>query len=82
MRIAHSKKLENALWSAIANFEEHAALLRRLAEATSGDVSDLEAGARERQEYAAELRALIEKVNGEQTLISTSMPSSKYFNGT
>jgi two-component system chemotaxis response regulator CheB len=63
MRIAHSQKLENALWSAIANFEEHAALLCRLAGALNGESRDLEAEAREHREHAAELRALVQRVS-------------------
>ncbi len=60
MRVAHAKKLENALWSAIVNFEEHATILRRLAQDES---RDLEGEAREQEGYASELRALVEKVN-------------------
>ncbi len=64
MRVEHAKKLENALWSAIATFEEHATILRRLARDTSGD-RDLEAEARQEDEYARELREFVAKVNGE-----------------
>lgn len=70
MRIAHAKKLENALWSAIATFEEHATVLRRLARNGNGsngegqnDLQDLEEEARQKEEYASELRAFIGKVN-------------------
>jgi two-component system, chemotaxis family, protein-glutamate methylesterase/glutaminase len=84
MRIAHSKKMEDALWSAIANFEEHAALLRRLAQDTNGDVRDLEGEARENLAHASELRALLEKTA--QRMFFDADPaaqvSSKQFNGT
>ncbi|MGH9583957.1 MAG: chemotaxis protein CheB [Bryobacteraceae bacterium] len=68
MRTAHAKKLENALWSAIANFDEHATILRRLARNTTGDrapdsAGELEGEARRQEEYASELRAFLEKIN-------------------
>jgi two-component system chemotaxis response regulator CheB len=68
MRIEHAKKLENALWSAIANFEEHATMLRRLARNTNGDrgqndARDLDEEAQRQEEHASELRAFIEKVS-------------------
>ncbi len=72
MRIEHAKKLENALWSAIANFEEHATILRRLAQNTNGDraqddIRDLEDEARRQEEHASELRAFVEKVGRNAT---------------
>ncbi|HWE51043.1 MAG TPA: chemotaxis protein CheB [Bryobacteraceae bacterium] len=67
MRVGHARKLENALWSAIATFQEHATVLRRLAQnGTRGgenDMQDLEEEARQQEEHAAELRAFIEKWN-------------------
>lgn len=68
MRTEHAKKLENALWSAIANFEEHATILRRLAQDTNGDhaqddIRDLEDEALRQEEHASELRAFVEKVS-------------------
>ena len=84
MRIAHSQKVEDALWSAIANFEEHAALLRRLAKDTSGDVRDLEGEAREHLDYATELRILVEKIAASRVFDAdpVAQGSSKQFNGT
>jgi two-component system, chemotaxis family, protein-glutamate methylesterase/glutaminase len=68
MRIGHAKKLENALWSAIANFEEHATILRRLAQDKEGDglpedAADFEDEARRQEEHASELRFFVERVN-------------------
>ena len=68
MRIEHAKKLENALWSAIANFEEHATILRGLAQDVDGDgaqddVRELEEEARRQEEHASELRAFVERAN-------------------
>lgn len=68
MRIEHAKKLENALWSAIANFEEHATILRRLAQDKEGDglpedAADFEDEARRQEEHASELRVFVERIN-------------------
>lgn len=68
MRIEHAKKLENALWSAIANFEEHATILRRLAQDKEGDglpedAADFEDEARRQEEHASELRFFVERIN-------------------
>jgi two-component system, chemotaxis family, protein-glutamate methylesterase/glutaminase len=72
MRTEHARKLENALWSAIANFEEHATILRRLAQDTEGDgvredAGDLEDEARRQEEHASELRVFVEKINRSST---------------
>jgi two-component system chemotaxis response regulator CheB len=73
MRVEHAKKLENALWSAIANFEEHATILRKLARYTNGDVApdgrDFENEARRQDEHAAELRAFVEEVSRTSTAL-------------
>jgi two-component system chemotaxis response regulator CheB len=68
MRIEHAKKLENALWSAVANFEEHATILRRLAQDKEGDglpedAADFEDEARRQEEHASELRFFAERIN-------------------
>jgi two-component system chemotaxis response regulator CheB len=68
MRIEHAKKLENALWSAIANFDEHATILRRLAQDKEGDglpedAGDFEDEARRQEEHASELRRFVERIN-------------------
>ncbi len=72
MRIEHAKKLENALWSAIANFEEHATILRRLAQDKEGDglpedAADFEDEARRQEEHASELRFFVERINRSST---------------
>jgi two-component system chemotaxis response regulator CheB len=72
MRIGHAKKLENALWSAVATFEEHATVLRRLAKNGGGsknDLQDLEEEARQKEEYASELRAFVQKTNNRGGLL-------------
>jgi len=68
MRIEHAKKLENALWSAIANFDEHATILRRLAQDKEGDglpedAGDFEDEARRQEEHASELRRFVERID-------------------
>jgi two-component system chemotaxis response regulator CheB len=72
MRVEHAKKLENALWSAIANFEEHATILRKLAHNTGGDAvrddaGELEGEARRQEEHASALRVFVEKINRSST---------------
>lgn len=67
MRAEHARRLENALWSAIAGFEEHATILRRLAETSDSgspdtDLMQLEEEARQQDGHAQELRAFMERV--------------------
>jgi two-component system chemotaxis response regulator CheB len=67
MRTEHARRLENALWSAIAGFEEHATILRRLAAASDNgadpdDLVQLQEEAQQQEGHARELRAFLAKV--------------------
>ncbi|MCU1328520.1 MAG: cheB, two-component system, chemotaxis family, response regulator CheB [Bryobacterales bacterium] len=81
MRAEHARRLENALWSAIAGFEEHATILRRLAAASGNgnshddDLLELEEEARLQDSHARELRALMEKIYRDK-LASKETPES------
>ena len=69
MRVEHCKKLENTLWSATVALEEHATVLRRIAEdrnavRTEHEIKGLVDEAGQKEARAVELRAFIEKVCG------------------
>lgn len=68
MQSEHGRKVENALWSAVVNFEEHAMLLRELARdaqvrGEEQERAEFEQKSEKQRAYASELRLFLEKVN-------------------